>query len=241
MEVKSCKYNPDKFCYICGVYIFDKTGHPLSDHVKYAYSLYFNCTVENQDEQWCPHVCCGNCKKILSSWINNKKVYFSFSTPMQWREPRSHKRDCYFCCTIVPVGANKRKKNAVEYADVRSVTKPIPRNSKSALPTPPIFRSPTSIASSSTLDMSSSTTNTTTSGSDFIPEGAEPHLVTQAELNDLVRDLELSKDKSELLGSRLAQWRLLAAGYFEIYSEINEAKPYPKIILLFRCKNNSFP
>ncbi|GFY38619.1 uncharacterized protein TNIN_288711 [Trichonephila inaurata madagascariensis] len=33
----------------------------------------------------------------------------------------------------------------------------------------------------------------------------QPHLVTQPELNDLVRDLELPKSNSELLGSRLQQ------------------------------------
>ncbi|GBM40992.1 hypothetical protein AVEN_250314-1 [Araneus ventricosus] len=39
------------------------------------------------------------------------------------------------------------------------------------------------------------------------------HLVTQPELNDLVRDLELLKSKSQLLGSRLQQWNLLEKGF----------------------------
>jgi hypothetical protein len=37
----------------------------------------------------------------------------------------------------------------------------------------------------------------------------QPHILTQDELNDLVRDLELSKNKAELLGSRLKQWNFL--------------------------------
>jgi len=37
----------------------------------------------------------------------------------------------------------------------------------------------------------------------------QPHILTQDELNDLVRHLELSKSKAELLGSRLKQWKLL--------------------------------
>ena len=33
--------------------------------------------------------------------------------------------------------------------------------------------------------------------------------ITQEELNDLIRDLDLPKCKAELLGSRLQQWNLL--------------------------------
>jgi hypothetical protein len=40
----------------------------------------------------------------------------------------------------------------------------------------------------------------------------QPHLISQLELNDLIRDLELSKEKSELLGSRVQEWHLLAEG-----------------------------
>lgn len=39
----------------------------------------------------------------------------------------------------------------------------------------------------------------------------DPHLITKEELNDLVRDLDLPKDKAEVLGSRLRQWNLLAS------------------------------
>jgi hypothetical protein len=37
----------------------------------------------------------------------------------------------------------------------------------------------------------------------------QPHILTQDELNYLVRDLEVSKSKAELLGSRLNKWNLL--------------------------------
>jgi hypothetical protein len=37
----------------------------------------------------------------------------------------------------------------------------------------------------------------------------EFHRITQGELNDLVRDLDVTNSKAELLGSRLQQWDLL--------------------------------
>ena len=44
----------------------------------------------------------------------------------------------------------------------------------------------------------------------FAPfDSMEPKLVGQKDLNDLYRDLELTKDKSQLLGSRFKQWNLL--------------------------------
>ena len=39
--------------------------------------------------------------------------------------------------------------------------------------------------------------------------GNEPHWITQKDLNDLARDLYLSKQQSELLASRLKQWNLV--------------------------------
>lgn len=36
-----------------------------------------------------------------------------------------------------------------------------------------------------------------------------PHMITQNDLNALIRDLNLSKDKAEILASRLKQWNLL--------------------------------
>lgn len=47
--------------------------------------------------------------------------------------------------------------------------------------------------------------------SDFDEETPlEPHFINQGELNDLIRDLGLSENEAELLGSRLQQWNLLA-------------------------------
>ena len=44
------------------------------------------------------------------------------------------------------------------------------------------------------------------------PAFQSPHKLTQNELNDLVRDLELPKVKAELLASRMKQWKYLDEG-----------------------------
>lgn len=46
----------------------------------------------------------------------------------------------------------------------------------------------------------------------YVRDDSVPHLIEQAELNDLVHDLKLSKQHSQLLGSCLQQWNLLARG-----------------------------
>lgn len=40
----------------------------------------------------------------------------------------------------------------------------------------------------------------------------EPHFLNQADLIDLVRDLQWSKEKVEVLGSHVKQWNLLEPG-----------------------------
>ena len=47
---------------------------------------------------------------------------------------------------------------------------------------------------------------------DPVSDIKKPHSISQAELDDLVRNLSLSKEKSELLGSRLKEWNLLQSG-----------------------------
>lgn len=65
---------------------------------------------------------------------------------------------------------------------------------------------------------SSNTTNDTSNGlsaaadPNYVPDPGscnEPHLLDQGELSDLIRDLDLTKQKAELLASRMRQWNFL--------------------------------
>jgi len=59
------------------------------------------------------------------------------------------------------------------------------------------------------------------------------HQITQEELNDLIRDLDLPKSKAELLGLRLQQWNLLKENVrISVYRKRHEdlvqfLNPYP--------------
>ena len=67
---------------------------------------------------------------------------------------------------------------------------------------------------SDTSSSEGSTSDTETGEGDMYVPGADnsPHLLGQAELNDLVCDLELTKENAELLGSRLQERDLLKPG-----------------------------
>lgn len=71
-----------------------------------------------------------------------------------------------------------------------------------------ILIAPTHKAHQKSTSQGSSQGSYTSSGNEF-EIGKQLQLFTQPELNDLVKDLELSKEKSELLASRLKQRNLL--------------------------------
>lgn len=103
-------------------------------------------------------------------------------------------------------GRNRKGKKRIIYPDLQSAIRPVGHSSEIPVPLPP----------SGTLD-----DDTESSVSSDEPESQEdcyeqqhendkrPHLITQSKLNDLVRDLSLTKQQSELLASRLQEWNLL--------------------------------
>ena len=90
--------------------------------------------------------------------------------------------------------------------------RPVPHSDNLPVPTPPVNKD---LLSSSDEEMSSredsaesislEDTESTYSGT----SGNEPYRIMQEDLNDLARDLYLSKQQSELLASRLEQWNLV--------------------------------
>ena len=206
MSKSLCKTHPNRFCYVCGELILSKKGYPITESLKVAYLCYFTIPVSHQDKKWVPHVFCERCRRTLSAWAAGENRSLKFSEPMIWREPSNHETDCYFCLTKT-IGFTRKNKDKLIYANVPSVTKPIYCSDKQQVPNPPGCSS----KSLMTFTDSEESQQSEISSDEFVgTHEEEPHMITQAELNDLVRDLSLSKSKAELLGSRLQQWRLLA-------------------------------
>lgn len=200
MERKKCNVDSKCFCYVCGCYIIGKIGKNISKALRDAYSYYFGFSVANTHKPWVPKLFCKACSTKLYKWSLGQEVYFSFLMPMLWREPKNHVDDCYFCLMNV-VGLNAKKLSKYKYADVSSVSKPVPRTNNDPLPICP------DVSANSMGTFSASPTNSSSPTEDFNME--ETHLISQSMLNDLIRDLDLSKQKAELVASRLQEWNCL--------------------------------
>lgn len=203
MREFTCERNPDHFCYVCGLYGAIDKRVPFTETLENAYLHYFGFAVKNQDANWVPHMVCHSCRLKLYKWAAGDKVHFKFGQPMIWREPIDHKKDCYICLTEVKPKVRKRGEYDVVYPKVDTVTLPVPHSDQLPIPACP----------TTMKKCQSSTEEEKSSEEEFVPPNEQiKHLVTQPALNDLVRDLELSKRGGELLGSRLQQFGFLAPG-----------------------------
>ena len=188
----------NSFCYVCGDFTKFAQHRTITSLLRTAYFHYFDCKIGDQDKYWHPHICCKPCYNGLTVWFNVKKAAFNFAVPMVWREPRNHADDCYFCLTNI-TGFNASSRKKIKYPNLRSAMRSVPHSGDLPVPTPPVNKDLHGRIQS--LEDIESTYSGTS--------GNEPHWITQEDLNDLARELYLSKKQSELLASRLKQWNLV--------------------------------
>lgn len=201
---RRCKNKPNSFCYICGEFTLKAQQRNITPVVRKAYELYFGCRIGDQDKAWAPHISCARCTNHLRAWLNRSRKSMPFAVPMVWREPRDHVTDCYFCITEVAGFTSKNKKH-ISYPNLPSAIRPVLHSDDIEVPVPPQCGTIDEDDSASVDDAEVEQD----SDKDFSVQSDGPHLINQSELNDLVRDLNLSKVQAELLGSRLQQWNLL--------------------------------
>ena len=144
---------------------------------------------------------CKHCINCLRQWKTKPGKSMKFGVPMIWREQTCHLTDCYFCLTNVS-RVTKKTKHKINYPNIVSVSRPVEHSE--VVPVPAFGDLPqaaTPTDSSSSMDQTETISNTV----DFVHRA-----FSKVELNDLVRDLNLSKESAELLSSRLSEKGLLA-------------------------------
>jgi len=104
----------------------------------------------------------------------------------------------------------KEKKRTAIYPNISSAIRPVPHTEDLPVPVPPqqhILDSD----DEPTENQEKTPQPSTSTDADFIADRQykEFHRITQEELNDLIRGLDLPRGKAELLDSRLQQWNLL--------------------------------
>ena len=173
--------------------------------MKKAFLAYFGVKLGDQDKNWAPHQICRTCVENLRQWTKQKRQTIGFAVPMVWREQANHVGDCYFFMTNV-AGFTSKSKGNTQYPNLPSAIRPIPHSAE--LP-PPLF---TSLPEVVDEPESSTTEESSLEGDCYGPlaDYRSPTLITQAFLNDWVRDLNLPKGSAEVFGSWLQHNNLLA-------------------------------
>ena len=163
--------------------------------LKKKHEFYFGCTFGDKDKSRAPYLCRSRCSWYLRGRFIGTHQSMPFATPVVWKEQKDHLTDCYLCFTRTD-GHNSNAKHTIIYAST-------PDDS------PPILTPPQQRILNEEEPTSTSPEDESGPSSPSFPELTVPHLISQSELNDLVRDLNLWKIQAELLASCLQGYSLI--------------------------------
>jgi hypothetical protein len=101
----------------------------------------------------------------------------------------------------------RKRKQSIDYPNMPSAIRPVPQGEDLPMPEPPKEYNLNSEMEEEDTEKTGPHEEKPTNPYFQGPASGSPHKLTQNELNDLVQDLELSKVKTELLASRMKQWK----------------------------------
>lgn len=184
------------------------------------YEECFGSKILGETIEWVPNCICGACCIMFTRWLQNKdKSKLLFSVPVRWSKPQS-KKDCYFCQTNVE-GIRQSSRRTIVYPNVKSVLKPQYTGSvfENRNDSTESFDTEYEKGNEQEVDENDSEgkedeeEEVEDSDDEYINGKKKDNTVmqkyTQAELNDLVRNLGLSKEGAEFLASDLKRKNLL--------------------------------
>ena len=209
---RGCINDPDihVFCYICGSFVPSAQRQNITPFVKNVYYAYFGVKLGDHDKVWAPHKVCRNCVSSLRQWSIGKLRSLAFGVSgvsMIWREPNGHGKECYFCSCVV-AGFNVKIKHRIQYSNLPCAIRPVPHAPGVQIPLPPRVLE---TVKNSVSEESLSDYQLTECSAYECDDDQQPKPFNQAELNDLVRDLNLPKSSALILGSRLKAKHMLSS------------------------------
>jgi hypothetical protein len=142
--------------------------------------------------------------------MNGKGHCMPFGVPMVWRVPAITVLTYFSMVPPIQTGMSMKKKSTLVYPNIPYAIRPVPHGDGLLVPKPP-----DNLAMYSDDEDSVSSNNEEQQPSASRDEDSVPSIdcshrtIIEGELNDLVRDLELPKNKGELLESRLQQVNVL--------------------------------
>ena len=133
-----------------------------------------------------------------------------FGVPMVWRKPKNHHDD--FCMEDM-TGWNQRKKKKWGYSEIKSARRPVLHCAEVLVLTfsflLDLTEDETPLEAMEDTDSSCSNYSSSSVAAESSTLSTHPKPFSQGQLNDLVRDLNLSKESSEILASRLGEHGIL--------------------------------
>jgi hypothetical protein len=112
--------------------------------------------------------------------------------------------------SLIQTGMSMKKKSTLVYLNIPLAIWPVPHGDGLSVPEPPdnfaIYSDDEDYISSNNEKQQPSASRDT----HYVPStDSSNHMITAGKLNDLIRDLNLPKNKAEHLASRLQEWNLL--------------------------------
>ena len=196
---RSCRNDPDKFCYICREYIFKNQRKAITDFVRKIYLTYFKVKFGDQDKPWALHIVCKAYVQSLEKWTDGTLKSLKFGVPMVWREPKNHFNECYFCLMDLK-GFNRPPKKNLKLPQFESGCQPVSHCEE--VPVSEFNDLPDLFVEYDKFHEEVGSSASDSGGSVFQSSSSIPEQFKQEELSNLMRDINLSKEAAEIVAFR---------------------------------------
>lgn len=221
---QSCP-NRNNFCYVCSLYTPKNYTNNITETVIQKYEAFYRiCFTPNL--WYTPEIICDYCYRSLLAHQKDKRHTMKYVRPTIWLSVIEHNRSCYFCSSMPSkhVGFRWETREQINYAHSSCVQPAKIRNeifnaAPGEMPDDIDFDNEIGFPVSESLAITSEATSTEATTSEFVvpqPRSSVPkvpHLITQKDFYDVVRESKTSQRSALIWASRLQQWNLVAPGF----------------------------